>query len=137
MGTHDAGLASRVSKMMLDKSGKPIGAFADRKVAIKHTDDLPPLEHKELDRSLKLNIHDFEMVRRQYEVMIVNFHTPWCHWCQKLEPVWDKAADQVLEEDKKMGLIRLASVDCSGELGSKLCSSFRIDAFPTIMVFRR
>jgi hypothetical protein len=95
MGTHDAGLASRVSKVMLDKSGKQIGAFVERKKPVKHTDDLPPLEHKELDRSLKINILDFETVRRQYEVLIVNFHTPWCHWCQKLEPVWDQAAGRM------------------------------------------
>ena len=69
--------------------------------------------------------------------MIVNFHTPWCHWCQKLEPVWDKAAGKILEEDQGHDMVRLASVDCSGEVNAKLCTKFRIDAFPTIMVFRR
>ena len=23
--------------------------------------------------------------------MIVNFFAPWCHWCQRLEPVWEKS----------------------------------------------
>lgn len=137
MGTHDAGLASRVSKVMLDKSGNQIGPFVERKKPVKHTEDMPPLEHKELDRSLKVNILDFETVRRQYEVLIVNFHTPWCHWCQKLEPVWDQAAGTMVKEDNDQGLIRLASVDCSGDMGNKLCSQYRVDAFPTIMVFRR
>jgi len=137
MGTHDAGLASRVSKVMLDKGGRQIGPFEERKHKVKHTDDMAPLEHKELDRSLKVNIHDFEEVRRRYEVLIVNFYTPWCHWCQKLEPVWDEAAAKIKEQDNDRMLIRFASVDCSGELGSKLCTEKRIDAFPTIMVFRR
>jgi hypothetical protein len=41
------------------------------------------------------------------------------------------------KEDNDQGLIKLASVDCSGDMGNKLCSQYRVDAFPTIMVFRR
>jgi hypothetical protein len=67
MGTHDAGIATRVSKIHLDKSGKQLGPFSERK-PVSHQDDLPPIEHKELEKSKHVNAHDFEIVRRQYQV---------------------------------------------------------------------
>merc|ERR1719181_2715114 len=71
--------------------------------------------------------------------MIVNFFAPWCHWCQRLEPVWEKTATKEhtkhpLDTDKT---IVLAKVDCTGRDSESLCIKHRIDAFPTIMVFRK
>ena len=39
MGTHDAGLAARVSKVRLDKNGRPVGRHMERKGEPKHTVD--------------------------------------------------------------------------------------------------
>jgi hypothetical protein len=67
MGTHDAGIATRVSKIHLDKSGRQLGPFTERK-PVTHQDDLPPIQYKELEKSKHVNAHDFEIVRRQYQV---------------------------------------------------------------------
>ncbi len=67
--------------------------------------------------------------------MIVNFYTPWCHWCQKLDPVWEKVA-ATLHETYDQGKIGVAKVDCTADNAESLCNTHGIDAFPTIMVFR-
>ena len=37
MGTHDAGLAARVSKIRLDEKGRPVGRHEDSKKELQHT----------------------------------------------------------------------------------------------------
>ena len=45
MGTHDAGLAARVSKVRLDKEGKQVGRLDDsKKKELRHTTDETPHE---------------------------------------------------------------------------------------------
>jgi hypothetical protein len=39
MGTHDAGLAARVSKIRLDEKGRPVGRHEDSKKELQHTVD--------------------------------------------------------------------------------------------------
>lgn len=137
MGTHDAGLAARVSKVRLSKSGKPISRHEDRKKELKHTTDESP--HEGPQASIDLKEATFETKHHEFDVMIVNFFAPWCHWCQRLEPVWEKTATKEhtkhpLDTDKT---IVLAKVDCTGRDSESLCIKHRIDAFPTIMVFRK
>jgi thiol-disulfide isomerase/thioredoxin len=44
------------------------------------------------------------------QVMLVNFYAPWCHWCQRLEPVWEKSAAAVGEKHPGVDII-LAKVN--------------------------
>ena len=39
------------------------------------------------------------------QVMLVNFYAPWCHWCQRLEPVWEKSAAAVGEKHPGVDII--------------------------------
>ncbi len=39
-----------------------------------------------------LTTDTFDREQHTHDIMIVNFFAPWCHWCQKLEPVWEKSA---------------------------------------------
>ena len=69
--------------------------------------------------------------------MVVNFFTPWCHWCQRLEPVWEKSNAEFVKNHAGDKRLVLAKVDCTADNSDELCTKNRIDAFPTIMVFRR
>lgn len=133
MGTHDAGLSARVSKIHLDAHGRQLGAHKDRKEA-QHTIDEKP--HEGEIKSLSLQTSNFDSTKMEYDIVIVNFFTPWCHWCQKLEPVWEKAAAKVKDEHPGKELV-LAKVDCTADNAESLCTKYHIDAFPTIMVFRK
>jgi hypothetical protein len=78
MGTHDAGLAARVNKVRLDKLGRAISRHQDRKTELKHTVDEP--EHTGPFKAFDLKEADFEVKHHEYDVMLVNFFAPWCHW---------------------------------------------------------
>ncbi len=66
MGTHDAGLAARVSKVHLDKAGRQLGPHKERREA-KHEVNSSALEAGE-NNSLLLNTASFERARLQHEV---------------------------------------------------------------------
>eukprot|EP00287_Rhodomonas_sp_CCMP768_P004389 CAMPEP_0196740402 /NCGR_PEP_ID=MMETSP1091-20130531/31598_1 /TAXON_ID=302021 /ORGANISM="Rhodomonas sp., Strain CCMP768" /LENGTH=474 /DNA_ID=CAMNT_0042085543 /DNA_START=59 /DNA_END=1483 /DNA_ORIENTATION=+ len=134
MGTHDAGLAARVSKVRLDEKGKIVGKHEEPKKEVKHTEDA---KHEGPETALQLTAESFETNHHKYDVMIVNFFAPWCHWCQKLAPVWEQSSQAVVEKHPGENLIVLAKVDCTATESESLCIKYRIDAFPTILVFRK
>jgi len=134
MGTHDAGLAARVSKVKLDDAGAILGKHVDPKKEAKHTLNE---KHDGPESALQLTTDNFEAKHHQYDVMIVNFFAPWCHWCQKLAPVWEKSSTQLSEKHASDSLLVLGKVDCTSPQSESLCIKYRIDAFPTILVFRK
>ncbi len=134
MGTHDAGIAARVSKIHLDKMGRQLGPHKDRKETKHATEETP---HEGDVKSVSLTVDTFETERKKHDIIIVNFFTPWCHWCQKLEPVWEKAAAKMVETHPGDERLILGKVDCTSDKAEALCTNLKIDAFPTIMVFRR
>jgi thiol-disulfide isomerase/thioredoxin len=134
MGTHDAGIAARVSKIHLDNRGRQLGPHKDRKEQ-KHAMDETP--HTGKVTSVDLNKDNFDALSQKHDIMIVNFFTPWCHWCQKLEPVWEKSAAKVSDLHPGDERLILAKIDCTSDKSESLCTKYKIDAFPTIMVFRK
>jgi thiol-disulfide isomerase/thioredoxin len=134
MGTHDAGLAARVSKVHLDKNGRMLNKHEDRTRALQHTVDEV---HEGPAMSTLLTTDNFEVAHHQHEVMIVNFFAPWCHWCQRLEPVWEKSSATLAQKYPGDSRLFLAKVDCTAPGGDVLCVQHRVDAFPTILVFRK
>ena len=60
----------------------------------RHTMDETPHEGP---AAMALTTDNFEATHHKYGVMLVNFFAPWCHWCQRLEPVWEKSAAAVGE----------------------------------------
>ena len=74
MGTHDAGLAARVSKIHLDKSGRQLGPHKDRK-EMKHDAKTDPTENK----STLLTSSTFERARLDHEVCKITLQTVQTH----------------------------------------------------------
>eukprot|EP00290_Baffinella_frigidus_P009705 CAMPEP_0180131924 /NCGR_PEP_ID=MMETSP0986-20121125/8695_1 /TAXON_ID=697907 /ORGANISM="non described non described, Strain CCMP2293" /LENGTH=472 /DNA_ID=CAMNT_0022071865 /DNA_START=19 /DNA_END=1437 /DNA_ORIENTATION=+ len=134
MGTHDAGLAARVSKIRLDDKGRPVGRHEDAKKEIAHTTDE---KHEGPEVSFDLTVDNFETMHHKYDTLIVNFFAPWCHWCQKLAPVWEKTTQGMAEKFPSQDQLAMGKVDCTGHSSESLCIKYRIDAFPTILVFRK
>lgn len=134
MGTHDAGLSARVSKVRLDKDGRQINKFEPRTRPLNHATEET---HDGPATSLALTTDSFEAEHHKHEVMIVNFFAPWCHWCKKLEPVWEKSAATLVQKFPNDPRLMLAKVDCTASTSEALCIKHRIDAFPTILVFRK
>ncbi|CAK9441549.1 uncharacterized protein LODBEIA_P54170 [Lodderomyces beijingensis] len=65
---------------------------------------------------------------------IVKFYAPWCGYCQQLKPVWRKLS-KYMNQDAQLG-INVAALNCDNPQNKPLCSSYQIQGFPTLMVFR-
>lgn len=61
----------------------------------------------------------------------MDFFAPWCVWCQRLAPTWEKFAEDVEANNVP---ITVAKVDCVAE--PELCKSQRVMAFPTLRFFK-
>jgi len=82
----------------------------------------------------------FERMVRAHQVLLVNFHAPWCAHCQKTAPIFEHAAELVRDDLRAAGRPRLAAalatVDCTLDGNKDLCRDQHIQAFPTMRVYR-
>ncbi|KAL6444926.1 hypothetical protein ACFW04_002139 [Cataglyphis niger] len=61
----------------------------------------------------------------------VMFYTLWCEHCQRLEPIWERLAKILNEEDIT---VRIAKVDCTTEI--TLCSEQDVTGYPTLKLYK-
>lgn len=69
---------------------------------------------------------------QENEFVFVDFFAPWCVWCQRLEPTWEKFAEEVQEGSVP---VAVAKVNCVAE--PSLCQAQRVMAFPTLRFFKQ
>lgn len=90
--------------------------------------------------ALELDPSTFETALLDYEVLLVDFHSPRCIHCVKFAPIFEHAADLVQQrapprrDQRKKKSVALATVDCVQHL--ELCRAQKIQAYPTVLVFR-
>ncbi|XP_055348922.1 protein disulfide-isomerase TMX3-like isoform X2 [Paramacrobiotus metropolitanus] len=60
---------------------------------------------------------------------LVMFYAPWCHHCQKAEPVWEQVAQTFNQQQAGLGL-RVGKIDATKQ--TKSAGEFKIKGFPTI-----
>ena len=77
------------------------------------------------------------------KVILVDFHAPWCSHCQRLAPIYEHAAHLVQQNSQK-GLdahnkhsVALGTFDCTEKANIPICRKNHIQAYPTILVFRK
>lgn len=100
-----------------------------------HPYRLQGLQYEDVNISVPLSGDTFEPTASRYDVLVVNFHAPWCPWCQRLGPTWEAATEEIHNRyPESDGRIRLAKVDCTAEVD--LCRKHFITAFPSIRIFR-
>ncbi|KII63580.1 Protein disulfide-isomerase 2-3 [Thelohanellus kitauei] len=63
-------------------------------------------------------------IQSSNEPYLIDFYTPWCPHCHKLEPIWRDAAKKLL------GKAKLAKVNC--DVNKELKKDFKIRSYPTI-----
>jgi hypothetical protein len=89
----------------------------------------------------------FDSFVHEHDVALVNFHAPWCPHCQAFAPVWEHAAELVLQRladahgtrtasSPAPPRIGLGAVDCTRPETRELCKAQHIQAFPTVRVYR-
>ena len=89
----------------------------------------------------------FDAFVQQNDVALVVFHAPWCPHCQTFAPVWEHAAELVLQRlaaqharrtatSPAPPRVSLGSVDCTVGENKELCKRAHVMAYPTVRVFR-
>ena len=63
---------------------------------------------------------------------VVLFYADWCGHCKKIKPVWEKAAEKVNKEEKRMLMVNCGD---DGKGVSDLMGKYNIKGYPTIIIF--
>jgi Thioredoxin domain-containing protein len=132
LGTNKQNVTKNIEKWQVNEAGNRV-SFSGRN---RETRELEYETHVESLEELHANgVHvtsieskeHFEEFLKQHEMAFVNFFAPWCMWCQRLHPTWEKFAELVDEEEMPVGI---ASVDCVTHVD--ICREQVIQAFPTL-----
>ena len=85
------------------------------------------MHHAYLLLSLSLTgARAFEDMLANGNTVFVKFHAPWCGFCKKLAPEWQKLAQEFPANT--------AEVDCTVE--KDLCAAHAVAGFPTLMLYK-
>ncbi|CUS20323.1 LAQU0S01e04060g1_1 [Lachancea quebecensis] len=71
-----------------------------------------------------------KVVHKTNYTTLVEFYAPWCGYCKMLKPILQRAAKNL------DGIVQVASVNCDLAKNKQLCAKYRVEGFPTLMVFR-
>lgn len=135
LGTNRQNVTRDIEKWQLDENGKRV-MFSGRNRKVK---EVKTENHRESLEQLHANgVHAtpidgamFDSFIKEKEIVFVNFFAPWCVWCQRLHPTWEKFAEAV--EERRMP-INVVTVNCVEE--AQLCRQMKIMAFPTLRWFQ-
>lgn len=135
LGTNKQNVTKNVEKWQVDAGGNR-RTFSGRN---RETREVKHDEHHETLEELHENgVHatpigskdEFMDYLGHHEMAFVNFYAPWCMWCQRLHPTWEKVAEEVERINMPVGI---ANVDCQAH--SDLCRDQRVMAFPTLRFY--
>lgn len=84
------------------------------------------------DNAVDINMGNFEDLVSAHDLTLINFYAPWCHWSNRLKPVWEHTASFYKENRR----VLLGRVDCTDDDNRDLCRQNHIMAFPTIRIYR-
>lgn len=74
------------------------------------------------------SLEDFDAQLKNNNVVAVKYYAPWCGFCKKMAPVYDKLATQYPNA-------RLVKVDFTKEHGKKLAQKAGVGGFPTFHLY--
>lgn len=74
--------------------------------------------------------NDFDSLIETNNLVLMNFHEPWCEHCAAFDPMYEKLAS-ALEEDYPE--IKVVKMDTTGEL--ELLDMLRIKSYPQMVLF--
>jgi protein disulfide-isomerase-like protein len=141
--TRRLNVTKNVRKFYLGKSGRVVGEEqhheTEKKGGHEVLDDDHPIHARMADPNTKdhsdfLTEKSYDDFVKSHDVVLVNFFAPWCHWCRRLEPVWEHTAGEVKRREYK-NTVTFARVDCVKEAG--LCRRHMVRAYPTILTYQQ
>jgi thiol-disulfide isomerase/thioredoxin len=132
-GTRTHNVTRNVDKWRLDSAGRNIGFYEHKDIVYEEIEDDGAMPDNEAESHLLASHDETENFLNAHHLVMVNFHAPWCIWCQRLEPIWKRTA-KTLPSLHYGSKVRLAHVDCTAS--ADLCSEHHVRAYPTIIIFK-
>jgi len=132
LGTNRQNVTKNVEKWQLSEDGST-RLFSGR------NREQREVRHEEHDRTLEEmheedGVHAMELKSDNFKTWMdenpmafVDMYAPWCVWCQRLAPTWEKLAVEVKKLNMPVGV---GKVDCMTE--AELCRVEKVMAFPTL-----
>lgn len=132
LGTNRQNVTKNVEKWQVSEDGL-VRLFSGR------NREQREVRHEEHDRTLEemhamegvhavdLTQQNFQSFLEENEMAFIDMFAPWCVWCQRLAPTWEKFAQEVKKLEMPIGV---GKVDCMAE--APLCRAEKVMAFPTL-----
>jgi len=135
LGTNRQNVTKNIEKWQLDDTGSR-RIFSGRNRVMRevvheeHDETLEEL-HEDGAQAVELNPDSFQGFIRGNEMAFIDMYAPWCIWCQRLHPTWEKFAEEVHGLRMPVGI---GKVDCVQH--AQLCKDQRVMAFPTLRWYK-
>jgi len=135
LGTNRQNVTKNIEKWQLDESGQRrifSGRNREQREVVheEHEETLEEL-HEDGVHAIELTPDNFDAFLQGNEMAFIDFYAPWCIWCQRLHPTWEKFAEEVYSERMPVGV---GKVDCV--IHAQLCKDKKVMAFPTLRWFK-
>ncbi|MBE6974147.1 MAG: thioredoxin family protein [Ruminococcaceae bacterium] len=78
--------------------------------------------------SLDLTYGDFQALAREEKPVLVDFWAPWCSYCRRIGPAYEKIAEEFGEE------LVVAKVNIDNE--PRFADAEQIEVIPTLVLYR-
>lgn len=78
--------------------------------------------------AMNINANQFNELLKENKPLLVDYWAPWCGYCRRIGPAYEKVADQYREE--------LAVVKINIDEEPRLAEAERIEVIPTLVLYR-
>eukprot|EP00580_Thalassiosira_gravida_P003192 CAMPEP_0201621490 /NCGR_PEP_ID=MMETSP0492-20130828/46905_1 /ASSEMBLY_ACC=CAM_ASM_000837 /TAXON_ID=420259 /ORGANISM="Thalassiosira gravida, Strain GMp14c1" /LENGTH=433 /DNA_ID=CAMNT_0048091031 /DNA_START=134 /DNA_END=1435 /DNA_ORIENTATION=- len=135
LGTNRQNVTKNIEKWQLDESGQRrifSGRNREQREVVheEHEETMEEL-HEDGEQAVELTPDTFQNFIESHEMAFIDMYAPWCIWCQRLHPTWEKFAEDV----HKLGMpVGIGKVNCVTH--AQLCKDQRVMAFPTLRWYK-
>ena len=79
--------------------------------------------------AMNINHKQFEEMMKSEKPMLVDFSAPWCGYCRRINPAYDRIADEYKDR------LNVVKVDIDEE--PQLAQQEHIEVVPTLVIYRK
>ena len=79
--------------------------------------------------AMNINFEKFQELLKADKPLLVDFWAPWCSYCRRIGPAYDRIAQQFEEE------LNIVKINIDDEAG--LAAAEHIEVIPTLVLYRK